>query len=59
LCSCPDWERAIQQQRRRATIKNRILADLSAADKALLQSDLEPVTFTLRQVLEAPNKPHF
>ena len=37
--------------------KNRILSRLSAADKALLQPDLEPVTLTLRQVLEAPNKP--
>lgn len=37
--------------------KNRILSGLSAADKALLQPDLEPVTLPLRQVLEAPNKP--
>ena len=37
--------------------KNRILSRLSAGDKALLQPDLEPVTLTLRQVLEAPNKP--
>jgi CRP-like cAMP-binding protein len=37
--------------------KNRILSRLSAADKALLQPDLEPVTLTLRQVLEVPNKP--
>jgi hypothetical protein len=37
--------------------KNRILWRLSAADKALLQPDLEPVTVTVRQVLEAPNKP--
>ena len=37
--------------------KNRILSRLSAADKALLQPDLEPVTLTLKQVLEAPNKP--
>jgi hypothetical protein len=35
--------------------KNRILSRLSAADKALLQHDLEPVTLTLRQVLEVPN----
>ena len=37
--------------------KNRILSRLSAADKALLQPDLEPVTLALRQVLEAPNRP--
>ena len=37
--------------------KNRILSRLSAADKALLQPDLEPVDLTLRQVLETPNKP--
>ena len=37
--------------------KNRILSRLSAGDKALLQPDLEPVTLTLKQVLEAPNKP--
>ena len=37
--------------------KNRILSRLSASDKALLQPDLEHVTLTLRQVLEAPNKP--
>ena len=37
--------------------KNRILSRLSAADKALLQLDLEPVVLTLRQVLEVPNKP--
>ena len=37
--------------------KNRILSRLSAADKALLQPDLEPVILTLRQVLEAPNEP--
>jgi CRP-like cAMP-binding protein len=37
--------------------KNRILSRLSAADKALLQPDLEPVVLTLRQVLEVPNKP--
>ena len=36
--------------------KNRILSRLSAADKALLQPDLEPVDLTLRQVLETPNK---
>lgn len=40
-----------------STSKNRILSSLSAADKALLQPDLEPVTLTLRQVLEVPNKP--
>ena len=32
--------------------KNRILSRLSAADKALLQPDLEPVDLALRQVLE-------
>ena len=37
--------------------KNRILSRLSAGDKALLEPDLEPVTLTLRQVLEVPNKP--
>ncbi len=37
--------------------KNRILSRLSAADKALLQPDLEPVTLALRQVLEMPNRP--
>ena len=37
--------------------KNRILSRLPAAEQALLQPDLEPVTLTLRQVLEAPNKP--
>ena len=37
--------------------KNRILSGLSAADKALLQPDLERVTLPLRQVLEVPNKP--
>ena len=37
--------------------KNRILSRLSAADKALLQPDLEPVDLTLRQVLETPNRP--
>ena len=36
--------------------KNRILSRLSAADKALLQPDLEPVDLALRQVLETPNK---
>ena len=36
--------------------KNRILSRLSAADKALLQPDLEPVDLALRKVLEAPNK---
>ena len=36
---------------------NRILSRLSAGDKALLEPDLEPVTLTLRQVLEVPNKP--
>ena len=30
---------------------------MSAADKALLQPDLEPVTLALRQVLETPNRP--
>jgi CRP-like cAMP-binding protein len=37
--------------------KNRILSRLSAADKALLQPDLEPVDLALRQVLEVPNRP--
>ena len=37
--------------------KNLILSRLSAADKALLQPDLEPVALTLRHVLEVPNKP--
>ena len=37
--------------------KNRILSRLSAADKALLQPDLEPVDLILRQVLETPNRP--
>ena len=37
--------------------KSRILSRLSAADKALLQPDLEPVQLALRQVLEVPNKP--
>jgi CRP-like cAMP-binding protein len=36
--------------------KNRILSGLSAADKDLLQPDLEPVDLPLRQVLEVPNK---
>ena len=36
--------------------KNRILSRLSAADKALLQPDLEPVDLPLRQVLEVPNQ---
>lgn len=40
-----------------ASSKNRILSRLSARHKALLQPDLEPVTLTLRQVLETPNKP--
>jgi CRP-like cAMP-binding protein len=37
--------------------KNRILSRLSAADKALLRPDLEPVDLALRQVLEVPNRP--
>ena len=37
--------------------EDRILARLSAADKALLKPDLEPVDLALRQVLEVPNKP--
>ena len=36
--------------------KNRLLSGLSAADKALLQPNLEPVGLPLRKVLEAPNK---
>ena len=36
--------------------KNRILSRLSAADKALLEPDLEPVELSLRKVLETPNK---
>ena len=35
---------------------NRILSGLSAADKARLQPNLEPVDLPLRKVLEAPNK---
>jgi len=45
------------QQKTSASIKNRIFSRLSADDKALLRPDLEPVELTLRQVLEAPNKP--
>src|SRR3954469_8479314 len=44
-------------QKASAFTKNRILADLSAADKALLMPDLEPIDLPLRHVLESPNKP--
>jgi CRP-like cAMP-binding protein len=37
--------------------RNRLLNGLSAADLALLQPDLEPVSLPIRQVLETPNKP--
>jgi hypothetical protein len=40
-----------------ASYQNRILVRLSSSDQALLEPDLEPATLTLRQVLEAPNKP--
>lgn len=39
------------------SIKNRILAGLSADDLALLRPDLEPIELPLRFVLEAPNTP--
>ena len=39
------------------SIKNRILAGLSADDMALVKPDLEPVELPLRFVLEAPNQP--
>jgi CRP-like cAMP-binding protein len=45
------------QQKTSASIKNRILSRLSAADMALLKPDLEPVELPLRHVLEVPNKP--
>lgn len=45
------------QQKTSASIKNRILSRLSAADLALLKPDLEPVELPLRHVLEVPNKP--
>ena len=45
------------QQKTSASIKNRILSRLSAADMALLKPDLEPVELPLRYVLEVPNKP--
>ena len=45
------------QRKPSISIKNRILSRLSAADQALLKPDLEPITLTLRQVLETPNKP--
>ena len=44
------------QQKTSASIKNRILSRLSAADLALLKPDLEPVELPLRHVLEVPNK---
>ncbi len=44
------------QQKTSASIKNRILSRLSAADMALLKPDLEPVELPLRHVLEVPNK---
>jgi CRP-like cAMP-binding protein len=45
------------QQKTSASIKNRILSRLSAADMALLKRDLEPVELPLRYVLEEANKP--
>ncbi len=45
------------QQKPSVSFKNRILSRLSDDDAALLKPDLEPVDLTLRQVLEAPNKP--
>jgi CRP-like cAMP-binding protein len=45
------------QQKTSASIKNRILSRLSAADMALLKPDLEAVELPLRHVLEVPNKP--
>jgi CRP-like cAMP-binding protein len=45
------------QQKPSFSTKNRILSRLSDDDAALLKPDLEPVDLTLRQVLEAPNKP--
>jgi CRP-like cAMP-binding protein len=45
------------QQKTSRSSKNRILSGLSAADRALLKPDLEPVDLALRQVLEVPDKP--
>src|SRR4029079_5193859 len=45
------------QQKTSASIKNRILSRLSAADLALLKPNLEQVELPLRHVLEMPNKP--
>ena len=53
----PEWDKSRAAKKASASFKNHILARLSVDDLNLLKPDLEPVTLTLRQMLEAPNKP--
>lgn len=55
MLSSPRWWKAVYSPDNGS--RNRLLAALSAAGRALLLPSLEAVVLGLRQIIEAPNRP--